>query len=123
MRARRVYPRCLGCGGPEGLFRRRFCRVVVAEQQAARLLVPDANNVLAENRGRAGMVGVVVGVDEVGHLAAHAVGHGDFDHGSFEVVADARGCVKQHHAIPGGHERRVVVAVRDPYRFRSTRPT
>ena len=60
------------------------------------------------------MVGVVVGVDQVGHGVCDAVGGGDLVHGPAQVVADARWCVEQHHAVPGGQEGRVVDAVGDP---------
>jgi len=88
--------------------------VSVSKQQAPRLLVPDAGDVLVEQGGRAGVVGVVVRVDEVRHLVAHAVGGGDLVHGPLQVVADGRGRVEQHDAVPGGQERRLVGAVRDP---------
>jgi hypothetical protein len=39
-------------------------RVVVAQQEPPCLLVPDAHDVPAEQRGRAGVVGVVVRVDK-----------------------------------------------------------
>jgi len=91
----------------EGLFRRGFGRVVVPQQEPPGFLVPDAGHVGAEQRGGAGVVGVVVGVDEVGHRVAHALGGGDVVHGALQVVADGRGRVEQHHAVRGGQERRV----------------
>ena len=60
------------------------------------------------------MVEVVVGVDKVGHRVAHPLGGGNVVHGPLQVVADRRGRVEQHHAIPGCQERRVVVPVGDP---------
>ena len=45
----------------------------------------------SEQRGRAGVVGVVMGVDQVRHLVGHAVGGGDLVDGPLEVVADGRG--------------------------------
>src|SRR2546423_335053 len=42
------------------LFRRRPGRVVVAQEEPPRLLVPDANDILPEEGGRTGVVGVVV---------------------------------------------------------------
>ena len=98
----------------EGLLGRRPGRVVVAQQQRARLLVPDANDVPVEQRGGAGVVGVVVRVDEVGDLVAHAVGGGDLVDGALDVVADGRRRVEQHDAVRGGQERRLVGAVGDP---------
>jgi hypothetical protein len=76
--------------------------------------VPDAHDVLAEQRGRAGVIGVVVGVDKVRHRVAYPVGGGDLVDGPLKVVADGRGRVEQHDAGPGGQERRLVGAVRDP---------
>src|SRR6266700_2811008 len=70
----------------EGLFRWGPRRVVVAEQQVPRLLVPDASDVPAEQRGRAGVIGVVMGIDEMRNLVAGAVGGGDLIHGPLDVV-------------------------------------
>src|ERR1700730_3193137 len=58
----------------ERLLGRRPRRIVVAQQEPPRLLVSDANDVLVEQEGRAGVVGVVVRVDQVGDLVGHAVG-------------------------------------------------
>jgi hypothetical protein len=44
----------------EGLLVRGPGRIVVAQQQLARLLMPDPRRVLVEQRGRADVVGVVV---------------------------------------------------------------
>jgi hypothetical protein len=60
------------------------------------------------------VVGVVVGVDEVGDGVADAVGGGDLVDGPLQVVADGRGRVEQHDAVGGGQERRLVGAVGDP---------
>ena len=76
--------------------------------------MPDAHDVPAEQRGRTGVVGVVVGVDKVRHRVAHPVGGGDLVDGPLQVVSDGRGRVEQHHAVPGGQERRLVGAVGDP---------
>jgi hypothetical protein len=57
------------------------------------------------------MVGVVVGVDEVGHRVAHALGGGDLVHGPLQLVADGRRSVEQHDAVSCGQERRVLVTV------------
>src|SRR6266496_3203563 len=51
----------------EGHLRCRPGRVVVPQQEPPGLLVPDANDVAPEQRGRAGVVGVVMRVDEVRH--------------------------------------------------------
>src|SRR5689334_4018290 len=89
-------------------------RVVVALQPALGFLVADADDVAAEQRGRAGVVGVVVGVDQVGDGVGRAVGGGDLVHGAAQVGADGRRRVEQHHAVVGGQKRRVVDAVGDP---------
>ena len=88
--------------------------VIIAQQQPPGLLVPDPGHVPVEQEGRAGVVGVVVGVDEVGHRAGHAVGGGDLVHRPPQVAADGRGRVEQHDAVLGGQERRLVDAVGDP---------
>ena len=96
----------------ERLLRRRPGRVVVAQQEAARLLVADADDVLVVEEGRrSAVVGVVVRVDEVGHLVADAVGRGDLVDGPPDVVADGRRGVEQHDAVGCGQERRLVGAV------------
>ena len=74
-------------------------RVVVAQQEAPGLLVPDAGDVLVEQRGRAGVVGVVVRVDEVSDLVADAVGGRDFVDRPLDVVADRRRRVEHHDAV------------------------
>jgi hypothetical protein len=74
----------------------------------------DADHGRVEQRGRAGVVGVVVGVDEVGDGVGDAVGGGDLVDGPLQVVADGRGGVEQDHAVGGGQERRLVGAVGDP---------
>ncbi len=89
-------------------------RAVVAQQQAAGLLVPDVDYVAVEQRGGTAMVVVVVGVDQVGHPVGHAVGGGHLVDGAAQVAADGRGRVEQHDAIAGGQERRLVGAVGDP---------
>ena len=98
----------------EGDLRRRPGRVIVPQQQPPGLLVPDADHVPAEQRGRPGVVGVVMRVDQAGHRIAHAVGRGDLVHRPPQVVADGRGRVEQHYAVAGGQERRLVDAVGDP---------
>jgi hypothetical protein len=60
------------------------------------------------------VVGVVVGVDQVRHSVADAVGGGDLVDRALQVVADGRGRVEQDHAVGGGQEGRVVDAVGDP---------
>jgi hypothetical protein len=89
-------------------------RVVVAQQEAPGLLVSDARDVLVEEEGCAGMVGVVVRVDEVGDLVAHAVCRRDLVDGPLDVVADRRGRVEKDDAGRGREERRLVGAVGDP---------
>jgi len=60
------------------------------------------------------VVGVVMGVDQVGHRAGHAVGGGDLVHRPPQVAADGRGRVEQHDPVAGGQERQLVDAVSDP---------
>src|SRR6266540_3297676 len=60
------------------------------------------------------VVGVVVRVDDVGHLVGHAVGRRDLVDGALQVVPDGGGRVEQHHPLFGGQESRLVAAVGDP---------
>jgi hypothetical protein len=69
-------------------------RVVLACQQRLGLDVPDPDHVRAEQRGGAEVVGMVVRVDDVGHLVGHAVGGRDVVDGALQVVPDARGRVE-----------------------------
>ncbi len=92
----------------------RSVRVVVPQQQPPGLLVPDPDDVLAEERGRAGMVGVVMGVDEVRHLVAHAVGLCDLVDRPLEVVPDARRGIEEDDAVRRRQEGRLIDAVGDP---------
>ncbi len=98
----------------EGHLWERPGRVVVAQQQPAGLLVPDADHLPVEQRGRTAMVGVVVRVDQVRHPSGHPVGGGDLVHGAPQVAPDGRGRVEQHDAVVGGEERRLVDPVGDP---------
>ena len=83
----------------ERLLVRRPRRVVVAEQQPPRLLVPDARDVPVEERRGARVVGVVVGVDEVGDLVADAVGGCDLVDRALDVVPDRGRRVEQDDAV------------------------
>jgi hypothetical protein len=58
-----------------------------------------AGDVLVEQGRCAGVVGVVVGVDEVGHLVADAVCRRDLVDGALNVVADRRRGVEHHDAV------------------------
>ena len=100
--------------GLEGHVGHRPGRVVVPGQQPLGLDVADPDHVAAEQRRGAEVVGVVVRVDDVGHLVGHAVGGRDLVDGALQVVPDARGCVEQHHPVLGGQEGRLVGAVGDP---------
>jgi hypothetical protein len=64
-------PDLQGVAVGEGHLRHRPGRVAVAQQPPG-LLVPDADHVPAEQEGRASVVGVVVGVDQVGHRVVTA---------------------------------------------------
>jgi len=98
----------------EGLLVRGSGRIVVAQQQPARLLVPDPGHVLVEQRRCADVVAVVVRVDEVVDLVADAVGSGDLVDRALDVVADRRRRVEQHDAVRRCQERALVGAVGDP---------
>ena len=60
------------------------------------------------------MVRVVVGVDQVGHLVAHAVGLRDLVDRSLEVVPDARRCVEEDDAVLRRQEGGLIDAIGDP---------
>jgi len=75
---------------------------------------PDPGDISIEQRRGAGVVGVVVRVDQVGDLVAHAVCGGDLVHGALDVVTDRGRRVEQNDAVRGGQERRLVCAVGDP---------
>jgi hypothetical protein len=70
----------------ERLVVRGASRVVVAEQELARLLVPDAGDVPGKQRRRADVVGVVVRVDQVVDLVADAVRGGDLVDRAIEIL-------------------------------------
>ena len=89
----------------EGLLRRGPRGVVVAQQELPGLLVPDARDVPVEQRRRADVVGVVMGVDEVGDPIADAVGGGDLVHRALDVVTDGGRRVEQDNAVLCGQER------------------
>ena len=89
-------------------------RVVVPGQQPLRLDVPNPDHAAPEQRRRADMVGMVMRVDDVGHLVGHASAGRDLIDGALKVVPDGRGRVEQHHPVPGGQEGRLVGAVGDP---------
>lgn len=98
----------------EGLLGLRPGRVVVAEQEVARLLMSYPRDVLVKERGRAGVVGVVVGVDEVGDTVADAVGGRDLVDRPLDVAPDRRRRVEQDDPVRRGEERRLVGPVGDP---------
>jgi hypothetical protein len=82
----------------------RAGRVVVTQQEPPGFLVPDPDHV-AEYGGRGAVVGVVVGVDQVDHSVAHALGGGDLVDRAAQVVTDGRRRVEQHDAVSGNQER------------------
>ena len=88
----------------EGHIRHRPGRVVVPDKKPAGLLVPDPDDILEQERGRA-VVGVVMGVDQVRHGVADALSGGDLIDGPPQVMADLRRRVEQHHAVPCNQER------------------
>jgi hypothetical protein len=89
-------------------------RIVAPGQQPPGLDVADPYDVVAEHRRRADVVGVVVRVDDVGHLVGHTVVRRDPVDGPLQVAPDRRWRVEQHDALPGGQEGRLVGAVGDP---------
>jgi len=80
-------------------------REEVRRVQPPRLLVPDARDVLVEERGRAAVVGVVMRVDQVADLARHAVRGRDLVDRPLDVVADRGRRVEQDDTVRGGQER------------------
>jgi hypothetical protein len=98
----------------EGLVWWGPCRVVIAEEELSRLLMADADDVPIEQRGRAGVVCVVVRVDEMGHPVAHSVDRGDLVHGPLDVVTKGGRRVEQDDPVACGQERGLVGRVRDP---------
>ena len=100
--------------GLEGDVRDRPGRVVLACQQLPGLDLPDPHHVLPEQRRAADVVGVVVGVDQVGHLVRHPVFGGDLVDGALQVVPDRRRRVEQHDPVAGSQERRLIGTVGDP---------
>ena len=60
------------------------------------------------------MIGVVMGIDEMRHLVADAVGGGDLIHGPLDVVTDGGRRVEQDDAVACRQERALVGPVRDP---------
>ena len=98
----------------EGLLRCGSGRVVVPEQEPPGLLVPDPHDVLAEERGCAPVVRVVVGVDQVGDLVAHAIGLCDLVDRSLEVMPDARRCIEEDDAVLRCQEGGLIDAIGDP---------
>ena len=97
-------PDLQGVAVGEGHLRYRPGRVVVPQQEPPGLLMPDAGHVPAEQRGRGAVVGVMVGVDQVGDPVGHAVGGGDLVHRPLQVMADGRRRVEQHNPVVGGQE-------------------
>src|SRR6476646_5391352 len=88
----------------EGLFWRGPRGVVVPQQELPGLLVPDARDISAEQRRRADVVGVVVGVDEVRDLIADAVGVGDLVNFALVVVTNGARTIEKDDAVLCGEE-------------------
>jgi hypothetical protein len=98
----------------EGHRWRRPVRVIVAEQQAEVLYVPDADHVAAEEGGRTDVVGVGMGVHHVGDRAGHSVRAGDGLDRAQQVVADGGRGIDEDHAVAGGQEHGLVERVGHP---------
>ena len=95
-----------GVGVGEGHLGRGPGRVVVPQQEPAGFLVADADDVVAKQAGRSGVVGAVVGVDQMGHAVGHPFRGGDLVHGSAKVVADGGWGVEQRDSVVSGEECR-----------------
>jgi hypothetical protein len=126
----RCCPRCGWCPARPGgcaPHRREACiariegevgtgRVGSLSRVSSRLLSAEPTRTTSRPNSDAGadVVGVVVGVDRVGHLVGDSVGGSDLVDRPLQVVPDARGRAEQHHALAGGQEGRLVGAVGDP---------
>jgi hypothetical protein len=97
----------------EGDVGERPGRVVFEGQDRLCLSLANAHHVVAEQRRGAEVVGVVVGVDDVGHLVGHVIAVRDRVNGALQVVPDGRGRVEQHDPLTGGEERGHVSRVGD----------
>jgi hypothetical protein len=64
--------------------------------------VSYADDVLVEQRSRTVVIGVVVRVDEVGHLVADIVGLSDLVDRPLDVASDGRRRVEENHAVLRG---------------------
>jgi hypothetical protein len=67
--------------------------------------VPDAHDVVAKQFRGSGVVGVVVGVDQMGHGVTDALGRRHLVHCPPQVVTDSRRGVEQHHPVGRCEER------------------
>src|SRR6516225_10632032 len=74
---------------PEGVIWCRPPGVIVTAQQPPGLLVTDASDVPPKQGRGTGVVGVVMGIDEMRHLVADAAGGRNLVHGALDVVTDA----------------------------------
>jgi hypothetical protein len=97
--------------------------VVITEQQVPGLLVPDADDVPAKQRRRAGVIGIVMGIDEVRHPVVRAVRGGDLVYRPLDIATQAGRRIEQDDAGARRQERALVRPVRDPVEIPSTRPT
>ena len=88
--------------------------IVVPQQEPPRLRMPDPHDVAAEQRRTTRVIGVMMRMDQMGHLVADTVSSSDFVYSPLQVVADGWRRVEQHDAGRRGHERGLVHAIGHP---------
>jgi translation elongation factor EF-Ts len=66
--------------------------------------VADPNEVVTEEVGSAGVIGMVMGVNQMGDFVADAFAFGDFVHRTAEIVADRRRGIEEDDALVGDQE-------------------
>jgi hypothetical protein len=76
--------------------------------------MPDADHVAVEQRGCPSVIGVVMRIDEIGHLVADPVRGGDLVHGPLDVVPESGWSVEEDDSVICGHEGTLVMLVRNP---------
>src|SRR5580700_10705510 len=74
----------------------------------------NSSDTSVKQRGCSGVIGVVVGVNEIGNLVADAVSDRNLIHGPLDVVSQSCGSVKQDDSIISGHKCTLVVRIRNP---------
>ena len=74
----------------------------------------NPDEVVAEKVGSTGVIGMVMGVNEMRDGVADAFSLGDFVHRTAEIVADGRRSVEEHNPFSCRQKRRLVGTVGDP---------